>query len=60
MDSLLGLQIIDVSDPVKPALLGSIDTNGDYRDVVVVGTTVYVAAGYAGLKIIDVSDPTSP
>ena len=40
--------------------LGSIDTQGNARNVVVVGTTAYVSDGEAGLQIFDVSLPSSP
>jgi PKD repeat protein len=53
-----GLQMIDVSDPTAPTLLGSFATDGYATDVQVVGSTAYVAVG--DLHIIDVSDPAAP
>jgi hypothetical protein len=55
-----GLQIVDVSDPAAPALLGSYDTPGDARGVQVVNSTAYVADDDEGLQIVDVSDPAAP
>jgi hypothetical protein len=61
--SYSGLQVIDVSDPASPAILGSVFTPGFALGVAVSGTMAYVAyAGDydSGLQVIDVSDPASP
>jgi len=59
-----GLSIIDVSDPVAPAVVGALDSPGYSQDVEVAGTFAYVAAsdfdGAGGLRIVDVSDPSAP
>ena len=58
-----GLQIIDVSSPSSPVLLGTYETTGLAQGVTVVGTTAYVADWEdweTGLQIIDVSSPGSP
>jgi hypothetical protein len=55
----LGLMIIDVSDPARPALLAQLVTSGSARRVFVTETVVYVAES-AGLAIIDASDPAHP
>ena len=56
-----GLEIIEVSDPKKPELVGNISTGG-----LAVGVTThelrgkiyaFVACDDVGLKIIEVSDP---
>jgi len=52
-----GLQIIDVSDPAKPQIIGSVDTPGEAFDIALSGTTAYVADYGSGLQLIDVSDP---
>ena len=54
-----GLQIIDVSDPSAPALLGAYDTQGFAEDVAVSGSLAYVA-GARYLLILDVWDPSAP
>jgi hypothetical protein len=58
-DYYAGLQIISVSDPANPALVGSFDT---YRAgaVAVVGDYAYVADAGRGLQIINVTDPANP
>ena len=60
---LQGLQIVDVSNPSTPTLVGSLQI-APARGLQVVGTLAYVTAegvdGAAGLQIVDVSDPTSP
>ncbi|MGA1790078.1 MAG: SBBP repeat-containing protein [bacterium] len=56
-----GLQIVDVSDPSQPKLVGGCDTPGDTLGVYVKGNYAYVTDGsVGGLRIIDISDPTNP
>ena len=55
-----GLQIIDVSNPASPVLVGAYDTSDFARDVYVSGSLAYVADWRAGLQVIDVSNPASP
>lgn len=52
-----GLEIWDVADPGAPTRLGTFDTKGQVRDVVVVGDNAYLAATFAGVISLDVSDP---
>lgn len=56
-DEANGMQIIDISNPSQPALVGSYP--GAVYDVAVVGTLAYVAAGQA-IEIVDVSNPAAP
>jgi len=55
-----GLDIIDISDPSNPNLLGNYNTWREAYGVYVSGNYAYVADGSGGLKIIDISNPTSP
>jgi len=53
------LVVLDVSTPAEPLWLGQTAIlPGGVGDIVVVGSTAYIAAGC--LVIIDVSDPTAP
>ena len=56
-----GLNIIEVSDPYNPVLVGSKKTVGDARGVTTheIGRKIYalVVSDDEGLKIIEVSDP---
>ncbi|MCW1310024.1 MAG: tail fiber domain-containing protein, partial [Candidatus Nanoarchaeia archaeon] len=54
------LEILDISDPFNPFLIGSysLPTNG--KGISVNGRYAYVAVGNYGLYIIDISDPSSP
>lgn len=47
-----GLFVIDVADPAKPVLVGSVDTPGEAVDVLVSNQRVFVADADAGLTII--------
>jgi len=58
-DGSVGLQVIDVSNPMAPVRVGGYDTGGDALDVAVAGGIAYVADG-GGLEIIDVSIPAAP
>lgn len=55
-----GLQVIDVTDPRTPRIVGAVDTPGNANDVRIVGHLAYLADGTAGLQIIDISTPTAP
>ncbi len=56
-----GLVIIDVAtDPINPALLGSVTTRGGVHGVTVSGTTAYLADTGQGLVAVDVTDPANP
>ncbi len=54
------INIIDVSSPAMPTVLGSFDTPGEANSVFVYGRYAYVADGSAGLQIFDVSDKSNP
>jgi hypothetical protein len=55
-----GLQIISVSDPSSPYLLGSYDTPSYAWGVFVQDSLACVADYGSGLQIISVSDPSNP
>ena len=55
-----GLQIVDVSDPLSPFVLGVLETPGEAKDVVVTENRVYLAVGDAGLVVVDIADSASP
>lgn len=59
----VGLQIVDVSDPAAPALVGAYD-QVHARGVAIAGGRAYVTTGtcFVGvdLVVVDVADPTSP
>jgi hypothetical protein len=53
------MQVVDISTPASPVIVGSVSTRGPVRDVMVVGHYAYMADG-DGLRVVDLSDPTSP
>ncbi|MGA8165348.1 MAG: hypothetical protein WB791_10090 [Waddliaceae bacterium] len=55
-----GLQIVDVSNPAKPSIIGWVNTPVPLREVSVVGTTAFAVDVDGGLQIIDVSNPAKP
>ena len=57
--NVAGLQLINVSNPTNPSLLGSFNTAGTAYAVSVVGGLAYVADDF-GLQLINVSNPTNP
>jgi hypothetical protein len=57
-DHTAGLQIIDVSSPDEPTIVGS--SPGYAFGIAHAGNYVYVANHDYGLQVIDVSTPTSP
>ncbi len=54
------LEIIDVSDPESPQLLGSYDLPADAYDLAVSGGIACIGSGDDRLLILDVSDPANP
>ena len=55
-----GMQVIDITDPANPNIVGSVDTPGYATDIFVDGSYAYVTDITSGLQIIDISDPTNP
>ena len=55
-----GLRVLDVSDPARPAEIGSLQLRGYAEGVAVSGTMVWLADGPYGLRVIDVSNPRNP
>ncbi|MDI3503236.1 MAG: hypothetical protein PWP64_172 [Candidatus Cloacimonadota bacterium] len=55
-----GLQIVDVSDPAAPVLVGSYDTYGYASDIDYKDGYVAVSSGSGGTYIFDVSIPAAP
>src|SRR5262245_5058861 len=57
-----GLTIVDVSDPLRPAVRGAMPSFKRTRSggVGKKGAYVYRAAGRAGMQVIDVSNPSAP
>jgi hypothetical protein len=56
----LYLEILDISNPFNPCLIGGLETEGFAVSLDISGTTAYVTNSESGLKIIDISDPANP
>jgi hypothetical protein len=56
------LDVIDVSNPATPALLGSVASgaSGTVKGLALAGGRLYAAASTEGLKIYDISIPSAP
>lgn len=59
-DAASGLQVIDVSSPTAPVLLGSLDSPSQEFGVSVSASRAFVATSGSGLQVIDVSNPAAP
>ncbi|NRA63834.1 MAG: hypothetical protein HRU19_05090 [Pseudobacteriovorax sp.] len=55
-----GLSVVDVSNPERPRVIGSVRTPSDAYEVKVVGNFAYVAGWAAGLVVVDISNPRAP
>jgi len=55
-----GLDVVDISVPAAPQLVGTVSLPGYGQDVAVAGDYAYVADGWAGLQVVDISDPAAP
>ncbi|NQU06254.1 MAG: T9SS type A sorting domain-containing protein [Calditrichaeota bacterium] len=54
------LQIVDISNPENPELVGIYDSPGRIMGTFVLGDHAYIAASSGGFRVIDVSDPENP
>ncbi|MFH1845028.1 MAG: PKD domain-containing protein [bacterium] len=59
-DGAAGLQVVDVSDPLNPVIITSLDTPGYAVNVALQNSVAFVADSGAGVVAIDVAAPTSP
>jgi hypothetical protein len=59
-DSNSGLQVVDISNPLSPHIIGSVDTPDWAKGIYVSGDYAYVADGDSGLQVIDISNPSNP
>ena len=55
-----GFQVVDISEPESPAIVGSVNTPGYARDVAVSGDYAYVTDFDYNLLVIDISVPSTP
>ena len=62
-----GVDIVDISDPTNPTILGSVETPGGASSVFVSGDYMYVGASsnckgsiFSAFYVINISDPTNP
>jgi len=56
----LGLEIVDISDPLHMTPVATLPLVGRARDVKVMGDLAFVASSTEGLHIVSVSNPSSP
>ena len=55
------VQIVDISDPTSPGIVGwYISAGGNCFNVFPARDVLFVADGDGGIKLLDISDPTSP
>ena len=59
-DGYSGLQVVDISNPASPVLVGSEETEGFASGVALSGNVALVADGESGLLVFDISNPTVP
>lgn len=55
-----GLQVVDIANPLAPAVIGAWHSLGMAEGVAVAGDVAYVANGPYGLRVVDVSNPAAP
>jgi hypothetical protein len=54
------VDIVDISDPYNPQIVGEYVSGSYNYDISISGTYAYLANGDAGLGILDISDPLEP
>jgi len=60
VDGKFGLEVVDISHPSTPRLVGFIGLDGYSHKVLIHKNMAYVTSGFNGLHIIDVSAPAHP
>ena len=55
-----GVQIVDVTDPLNPVIVGSHSTGGTATDVAADDTRVCVANSLGGLDVLNAANPAAP
>ncbi|MBI4830020.1 MAG: hypothetical protein HY801_00370 [Candidatus Lindowbacteria bacterium] len=59
-DYLSGLQVVDLSKPFKPQIVGSVGLPGPADKLAVSDFYAYVGDSGAGLQVVDISNPSAP
>jgi len=67
-NGIVGLQVIDISSPTAPTIVGFFNTAGWVGDISVVGTSVFFTEQISmsnpycddGVRVVDVTTPSSP
>ena len=54
------VEVLDISNPERPQVVGSYAPEGRPQRVAVAGSSLYVPKGQAGIEVVDMSDPTAP
>jgi hypothetical protein len=54
------LEIIDVSEPQNPSLIGTYEAVSMITEMSIVGNFIFLTDGVEGLQVIDISKPASP
>ncbi|MFH1516219.1 MAG: ATP-binding cassette domain-containing protein [bacterium] len=54
-----GINVVDISDPLNPVLLGFVNTPGTANSIKIQGDYGYVADGEMGLQVIDFANPST-
>lgn len=52
--------VINITDPARPLLIGSIEDSGYFYGVAISGNYAYVGRGFDGVSIIDISNRSQP
>ncbi len=60
VDGKFGLEVVDISRPSTPRLVGFIGLGGYSHKVMIHKKVAYVASGFNGMHIIDISTPEHP
>lgn len=56
----MGLVILDLADPARPRVVGTLNLPGPARALTVEAGVAYVACDQAGVVLVDVSEPSAP
>ena len=60
LGSILGLQIIDISDPARMSIVSTYDLPFAPLAIAIAGDYAFISGDFGGLCVLDISDPAHP
>jgi len=56
----LGIELVDISNPLSPVYRSGFNTSGSCNDIKIADNLAYIANGSAGIAVMNISNPSQP